>query len=626
MVLRSVTFVAVLLAIAGVAMIAPRAALADTRIALVIGNSAYRSVARLPNPANDAAAMGDLFKRAGFDDVHIAIDLGVSDLHKELGAFAEKAAGADIAVVFYAGHGIEIGGRNYLIPVDAVLAHDYDVEHETVNLDNILQSLEPTKRLKLVILDACRDNPFAATMKRSVAKRAISRGLAQPDLQSSESDTLVAYAQRAGAEASDGEGAHSPFTSALLRHLTTPGLDVRFALGKVHEDVLKATDHEQEPFLYGALAGDVLALVPGKTEPPADPEASARADYALAKQINTVQIWNEFKRKYLSGFWQAAADTELQKLTADSPAPQEDRRQQVAALPRPVKPDISGPCGGAVLASLNARSPSPLSAQEACVLQPKDVFKECADCPEMVVVPSGSFAMGSPASERGRTDGEEPRQQVRIAKPFAAGTTTVSFAQWDACVAEGGCRNFLPGDMGWGRGDLPVIFVSWDDAKAYSKWLSAKTDRHYRLLSEAEWEYVARACNSAACQDSTFWFGNAIAPERANYDWRYSYAGSPKAQALRKTAPVGHFQANPFGLYNIIGNVNQWVEDCWNPNLADLPADGSPRMRGDCTSHVLRGGSWSDEPKDLRSASRTWDIATSRKPQYGFRVAREVTN
>lgn len=254
------------------------------------------------------------------------------------------------------------------------------------------------------------------------------------------------------------------------------------------------------------------------------------------------------------------------------------------------------------------------------------VFRDCADCPPMVVVPAGTAIIGSPSDEAQREPGEGPRQRIRIAKPFAVGTTAVSFAEWDACVAEGGCRHFIPTDMGWGRGDLPVIFVSWDDAKAYVKWLSDKTEQHYRLLSEAEWEYVARACRAAACQDSTYWFGNAITPERANYDWRYSYSGSPKAQALRRTTPVGHFQSNPFGVHDITGNVDQWVEDCWNPNLADLPTDGSAQARGDCTSHVLRGGSWSDEPKDLRSAARKWDIATSCKPQYGFRVARDLTN
>ena len=271
MVRRFVTFAFVFLAVATVATMAARPAQAEKRVALVIGNGAYRTVARLPNPANDAVAIGDLFRSAGFDDVRTVTNVGVADMRKELRAFSEKAAGADIAVVFYAGHGMEIGGHNYLIPTDAVLARDLDVEDEAVDLDRVLQLLEPAKRLKLVILDACRENPFAAKIKRTIASRAVGRGLGQPDLQTS--DTLVAYAARAGSLAGDGEGDHSPFTTALLHHIATPGLDLRIALGDVHDEVLKTSNREQEPFIYGALGGGTLALVPGKAEPlPADPE------------------------------------------------------------------------------------------------------------------------------------------------------------------------------------------------------------------------------------------------------------------------------------------------------------------------------------------------------------------
>jgi TPR repeat protein len=254
-----ITFAAVLAAVAG-------GAAAETRVALVIGNSGYRSVGALANPANDAASMGELFKAARFDVVRILNDLGVSELRKALRDFALKAAGADIAVVFYAGHGIEIDGHNYLIPVDAALAHDIDVEDETIDLDRMLQLLEPAKRLKLVILDACRNNPFAGKMQRTIASRAIGRGLGRPEVQTR--NTLVAYAARAGSTADDGQGAHSPFTAALLRHLTTPGLDLRIALGNVHDEVLAASNNAQEPFLYGAMGGGTLALVPGSGEPP----------------------------------------------------------------------------------------------------------------------------------------------------------------------------------------------------------------------------------------------------------------------------------------------------------------------------------------------------------------------
>jgi hypothetical protein len=248
------------------AFITPSAAFADKRVALVIGNSAYRNVTFLTNPAKDANAMGALFRDAGFDDVRVANDLGVAEMKKELRVFSEKAADADVAVVFFAGHGMEMSGHNYLIPIDAVLQRDLDAEDETIDLDRILQLLEPAKRLKLVILDACRNNPFASKMKRTIAARAVGRGLAEPAIQTS--DTLVAFAQRAGDFASDGAGDHSPYTSALLHHLTTPGLDLRIALGRVRDEVRDTTKRAQEPFIYGALGGDNLALVPGDLEPP----------------------------------------------------------------------------------------------------------------------------------------------------------------------------------------------------------------------------------------------------------------------------------------------------------------------------------------------------------------------
>jgi formylglycine-generating enzyme required for sulfatase activity len=253
------------------------------------------------------------------------------------------------------------------------------------------------------------------------------------------------------------------------------------------------------------------------------------------------------------------------------------------------------------------------------------VFRDCANCPVMVAIPAGSGLIGSPASESGHESSEEPRRSIRFARPFAVSRDSITFAEWDSCVAEGGCDNFIPGDMGWGRGSQPLVLVSWNDAKAYVAWLSKKTNETYRLLSESEWEYSARACRSATCGDWTFWFGDVINPDLANYDWRYSYAGGRKAQAPHKPQPTNTSGPNAFGLFNMAGNVAQWVEDCWNSNLRDLPGDGSARMSGDCSAHVIRGGSWNDDPVNLRSAARKYDIVSAREPNIGFRVARELS-
>ena len=233
---------------------------ADKRVALVIGNSAYKNVAKLTNPANDAAAIAGLLQRAGFEVVEAKRDLTNTEMRRTLRDFTNKSRDADMAVVYYAGHGIEVDGMNYLIPVDATLEQDSDAYDEAVALDRVLQSIEPAKRLRLVILDACRDNPFARTMKRTVASRALGRGLA--GVEPGKPNTLIAFAAKGGSTADDGAGANSPFTTALLKHLTTPGLDLRQAFGLIRDEVMKATDNKQEPFVYGSLGGATVTLVP----------------------------------------------------------------------------------------------------------------------------------------------------------------------------------------------------------------------------------------------------------------------------------------------------------------------------------------------------------------------------
>ena len=288
-------------------------ALAEKRIALVVGMSEYRQVPQLPNPTRDADAMTELFRKAGFDVVESKRDLGIAGLRSALREFAKAAQGADIAVVYYAGHGMEVDGVNYLIPVDAKLASDFDIEDETISLDRVLQALGPVKRLKLVILDACRDDPFANTMKRTLASRAIGRGLAK--VEPTTSDTLVAFAAKAGAVASDGDGQNSPFTTALMKHITEPGLDLRIAFGRVRDDVLKATNNRQEPFVYGSLGGDTMALVPALAKPAAA-EGEARVDYELAAQVGTREAWDSFLVKHPAGFLADLAREQNAKIAA----------------------------------------------------------------------------------------------------------------------------------------------------------------------------------------------------------------------------------------------------------------------------------------------------------------------
>jgi uncharacterized caspase-like protein len=286
---------------------------ADKRVALVIGMSRYQQVAQLTNPARDADAMSALFKKAGFDVVDNERDLSISELRRVIREFSEISRDADISVVYYAGHGIEVDGTNYLVPADAKLLSDFDVEDETISLDRVLKALDAAKRLKLVILDACRDNPFAKTMKRSVATRSIGRGLAK--VEPAMSDTLIAFAAKAGAVASDGDGDNSPFATALVKYIAEPGLDLRLAFGRVRDDVLKSTANRQEPFVYGSLGGETMALVP-LTAKPADPMTEARVDYELAAQVGTREAWQSFLANHPAGFLADLARAQSDQLSS----------------------------------------------------------------------------------------------------------------------------------------------------------------------------------------------------------------------------------------------------------------------------------------------------------------------
>src|SRR5262245_17952446 len=234
---------------------------AEKRAALVIGNSAYQHTRALPNPKNDAEAIAKLLAEKGFD-VTLNSDLDYRAMRDAVRAFASTAREADVALVYYSGHGIEIAGENYLVPIDAKLVRDSDLEYESVTLASVLSATANARRLRVVVLDACRNNPLGERIVLgSGVTRSVTRGLARIEPRG---DMLVAYAARAGTLAQDGAGRHSPYADALLKHMGTPGLDVRLMFGKVRDQVLAATRQEQEPFIYGSLTGDVIALVPGK--------------------------------------------------------------------------------------------------------------------------------------------------------------------------------------------------------------------------------------------------------------------------------------------------------------------------------------------------------------------------
>ena len=231
-------------------------AAAGSRVALVIGNSAYDNVPSLPNPVNDAADLGAALKRLDFD-VKILTNLRYDEMRKELIAFGERASGAEIAIIFFAGHGIQMGGDNWVIPVDAKLATDLNVANETIGLQSLTRAVSNTSRLGLVILDACRINPFIPKMVSTNVSRAVDRGFSRVE---PSDNVLVAFAARDGTTAADGKGRNSPFTRALLDNVEKPGVEVDFLFRKVRDDVMKATDRQQQPFVYGSLSGEQIFL------------------------------------------------------------------------------------------------------------------------------------------------------------------------------------------------------------------------------------------------------------------------------------------------------------------------------------------------------------------------------
>ena len=762
---------------------------AAERVALVIGNSDYEkpSVPFLANPRNDAQAMGEALAHLGFA-VTLLEDASYQDLRLGLQKFEKAVARSEIAVVFYAGHGIEMDKHNYLVPVDAALASDRDVKHEAMKLSRVLESVEGASRLRLVILDACRNNPFEASMQRTAGTtRSVKRGLArvEPSM-----GTLVAYAAKEGTTADDEGGkGHSPFTEALLARIETPGLEVWDMFRDVADAVWASTGQNQLPFTYGSVPRNTFYLAgkgpsdpvedPEDKTPPPPPPGGAKEAYEEAKEVGNVAAMLAVVKRFPGTFEADLAqawidkheplvvaggdDVEEAPPVVTPPPPSPEAVEQGLGLSREehrlVQRGLAaaghdpGPADGMIgrgtreairrwqgtrgepatgyldadgakallalgereaerrradaarerkakeaeAAALRARKEAERKAREAeerrlaeaerraddeafararrlhtesgyraylarggrheaearallsKVTEPRwdvgEKFRDCPGCPEMVVVPEGSFLMGSPESEAGRYDDgrEGPVHPVTFVRPFAVGVHEVTVGEfarfvsatgrsmgnacwmWDGEWKERSGRHWR--SPGFSQtDDHPVVCVDWNDAKAYVRWLSGETGEAYRLPSEAEWEYVARAGTMTA------WYWG----ERESGQCRYANGadeasgdlGGGKARCNdghARTSPVGSYEANGYGLHDVLGNVWEWVEDCWNGSYAGAPRGGSAWMSGDCGRRVLRGGSWGGIPRYLRSAYRDWYTTGNRNSFIGFRVARTLT-
>ena len=497
----------------------------------------------------------------------------------------EASKGADVALFYFAGHGFSVAADGIQQNSLMTTSSNFQAKSEIAlrqggePLDHVEEMIIGRARATLIFIDACRNVPILA--HRGVA----SRGFA-PLNPSSTEGAYVVLSTRQGKTAEDGEaGQGSPFARAVAGTLPTAGLRIEDAAARIRKKVREETLDAQDPdvvrsdlpeggvVLLGGDGSSSPAVASHEAAPPASSPSPAIASLAATPPAGSAL------------------------LSAPTPVP----AAEPPTGPIPVGPPpkiATGDPGG-------------------------EVFKECDECPDMVVVPAGKAMLGSPSGESGRQKFEAAPHMVEIAKPFAVARYAVTFAQWDACYAQGACGHRRLGDLDFGRGKRPAIFATWAEAQLYVEWLKRTTGRPYRLLSEAEWEYAARGCRNLKCAYAPFWFG-AIKPEFAVYDSRRSYDGSPKADPQLKTVPVDSGPPNPFGLYNMLGNVRQWTQDCWNPAPAAVASNGAPVLSGHCSARATRGGSWADDPAKLRAAARDYESVDEGSERIGFRVARDL--
>ncbi|MEO5374786.1 MAG: SUMF1/EgtB/PvdO family nonheme iron enzyme [Alphaproteobacteria bacterium] len=571
----------------------------ERRVALVIGNATYAS-SPLANPVNDARAMTKVLRSQGFE-VIVRENATKAQMEDAVATFGEKLGPGVVGLVYYSGHGMQVGGRNFLIPVDANITSEQTVALRTLDADRVLEQMTAAQtRVNVVILDACRNNPFERRF------RAVGGGLAQMN---APRGTIVAYATAPGKVASDGAGSNGLYTSELLKAMSVPGMKVEEVFKQVRVAVAQASSDAQIPWEASSLTGDFYfkpggGAGAGGTKPPV--QEVSDSDEAGQIQAELAAARTETERLKL-----AAARAELERLKAE----QENLRQQQVAMTLGPSPGLA-PSGGG-----SSRAPG-------------TAFRDCPDCPEMVVVPPGGFSMGSNDGE----DDEKPPHWVTIARAFAVGKTEVTVGQWSSFVTATGHSSSGPCSLWTGSGSKwevqqgaswrspgfsqteqdPVVCISWDDAQAYIQWLNnnvrsfvrASGSGPYRLLTESEWEYAARAGSISkwscggdeSCLDGVAWYNNK----------------------RRSTRPVAGGSANAFGLYDMHGNAAEWTGDCYGASYVGAPSDGTSRTGADGCRYATRGGGWVSPSSSLRSSYHNGYTPSAQRDFLGFRLARTL--
>jgi formylglycine-generating enzyme required for sulfatase activity len=558
------------------------------RVALVMGNSAYQSFAALPNPVNDAKLMQKALEEVGFE-VTLVLDADQAAMKRAMLEFGRTLRkGVDASIFYYAGHGVQVKGKNYLIPIEANVEDEDEVGVQTIDVNDFLETMESAKSpVNIVVLDACRNNPLNAS-------RGGGGGLASVN---APRGSYIAYSTGPGRVAADGDGSNSPYTVALASVLVTPGLKLEDVFKKTREKVLASTADSQVPWETSSIKGDFYFKdgVAATSVVPAPANAAAE-EWALVQHSNSKAVLEAFRDKYGSDLiYRGLAEEKLALLV---PA-------------KPTEPDCSGTL-------------TTVRGVKTC-LKTGDTFKDCDTCPEMVVVPAGSLMMGSPENEPDRQFFEGPQHKVTLHSAFAVGKFEVTRGQFAEFVENSNYKTGTSCDVGNGADIVdiagqsfrdpgykqtdnhPVVCVSWIDAQTYVKWLSRKFGTTYRLLSEAEWEYTNRAGTI-----TSFPTGRTITTLQANFNTE-----------KHGTTVVGQYEANGFGIHDMAGNAWEWTEDCFEDNYRNTAEKSNFLKDSDC-KRVMRGGGWYSNWYLLRSAALNALGANDRFLSLGFRVARTL--
>lgn len=586
---------------------------ADGRVALVIGNSAYSAAPPLANPTNDARAVSQSLERLGFDVV-LGLDQSVDEMRATVRDFSVTAEGADLALFFYAGHALQVGGRNYMLPIDASLERESDLDFAAIDLQLVLKQMERASKNSVVLLDACRDNPFETKLTRAMgvtrSSSQLGRGLAFVEI-NPQGGALIGFATDPGEVAYDGDGDHSPFTDALLTHMETPGLEINAMMTRVRAEVVANTERKQRPWSTSSLLNELyLAPEDAPVEPEADPLMAEIEAWRAAETAQSAEALNAFLDRYPEGVFSGLA---REKLSAFQEPQQE--RTDILALAPPMD-DTPEP----------APSSEPLTRQDA-------TRRLCPECPPTVAIAGGTFLMGSKNEAA-----ERPVTGVQI-QPMHMSVGEVTVGDYRAFVeatgrSSAGCFTWTAagkmrqdGNAGWSKPGVPVndaspvACVSWNDAKAYTEWLSAVSGLTVRLPSEAELEFAIRAGTSGE-----YPFDDACTVNGADASSRFAWRNTGCDDGFPDLATADDLVPNALGLVATSGNLWEWAGDCWNTSHRGAFLDGRARTSGNCSSRVLRGGSWDDPLENLRSSYRVGIPANRRQANVGFRVVFETAD